>query len=183
VRVGADSVTRPAGKPHGLTRARTSFIGRSDAVAKVARLLDSYRLVTVTGPGGVGKTRLADAVLRQVAGRFADGVAVVELAAVSEPALVSATVAAALDVRQAAGMSVVEALADRLSRQQLLLVLDNCEHVLDAAAELCEACWCPPTTSRSWPPAVSRSGWLTKLASGCLHSRFPARTCRSARTR
>jgi predicted ATPase/DNA-binding CsgD family transcriptional regulator len=139
VRVGADSVTRPAGKPHGLTRARTSFIGRSDAVAKVAGLLDSYRLVTVTGPGGVGKTRLADAVLRQVAGRFADGVAVVELAAVSEPALVSATVAAALDVRQAAGMSVVEALADRLSRQQLLLVLDNCEHVLDAAAELCEA--------------------------------------------
>jgi predicted ATPase/class 3 adenylate cyclase/DNA-binding CsgD family transcriptional regulator len=127
------------GKPHGLTRARTSFIGRSDAVAKVAVLLAGYRLVTVTGPGGVGKTRLAGEVVWQVADRFADGVAVVELAAVSEPALVEATVATALEVRLAAGMSVVNALAERLSRQQLLLVLDNCEHVLDAAAELCEA--------------------------------------------
>jgi predicted ATPase/DNA-binding CsgD family transcriptional regulator len=134
-----ESVTRPSGRSHGLTRARTSFIGRSDAIGKVAGLLDRYRLVTVTGPGGVGKTRLADEVLRQVAGRFADGAAIVELAAVSEPALVNATVATALDVHQAAGMSIVDALAERLSRQQLLLVVDNCEHVLDAAAELCEA--------------------------------------------
>ena len=137
--MGVESVTRPTGKLHGLTRARTSFIGRSDAVGKVAGLLDSFRLVTVTGPGGVGKTRLADEVLRQVTGRFADGAAIVELAAVSEPALVGATVATALEVRQAAGMSIADALAERLSRQQLLLVLDNCEHVLDAAAELCEA--------------------------------------------
>jgi predicted ATPase/DNA-binding CsgD family transcriptional regulator len=133
-----ESVARSAGKSYGLTRARTSFIGRSDAVGKVAGLLDSYRVVTVTGPGGVGKTRLADEVLRQ-AGRFGDGIAIVELAAVSEPALVGATVATALEVHQAAGMSIVDALAERLSRQQLLLVLDNCEHVLDAAAELCEA--------------------------------------------
>src|SRR5580658_1059837 len=129
----------PAGKPHGLTGARTSLIGRLDAVAKVARLLDGHRLVTVTGPGGVGKTRLAGEVLRQVASRFADGVAVVELAPVSEPALVTATVATALDVRQAAGTPLVDAVAGRLSRQQLLLVLDNCEHVLEAAAQLCEA--------------------------------------------
>jgi predicted ATPase/DNA-binding CsgD family transcriptional regulator len=139
VSVGVESVIGPAGKPHGLTRARTSFIGRLDAVGRVGGLLDGYRLVTVTGPGGVGKTRLAGEVLRQVAGRFADGVAVVELAAVSEPALVDATVATALDVHQAAGMSIVDALAGRLSRQQLLLVLDNCEHVLDAAAQLCES--------------------------------------------
>jgi predicted ATPase/DNA-binding CsgD family transcriptional regulator len=137
--VGVESAIRPAGRSHGLTSVRTSFVGRSDAVAKVGGLLDGYRLVTVTGPGGVGKTRLAGEVLRQVTDRFADGVAVVELAAVSEPALVPAAVAAALDVRQAAGMSIVDALAGRLSRQQLLLVLDNCEHVLDAAAELCEA--------------------------------------------
>ena len=137
--MAADPVTRSAGKLHGLTHAQTSFIGRSDAVAKVARLLESYRLVTVTGPGGVGKTRLADEVLKQVADRFADGVAVVELAAVPEPALVAATVATTLEVHQAAGMSIVDALADRLSRQQLLLVLDNCEHVLDAAAEFCAA--------------------------------------------
>ena len=137
--VAAEPVTRSAGKLRGLTHARTSFIGRSDAVAKVVGLLDSYRLVTVTGPGGVGKTRLADEVLKRVVGRFADGVAIVELAAVAEPALVAATVATALEVHQAAGMSIVDALVDRLSRQQLLLVLDSCEHVLDAAAELCAA--------------------------------------------
>ena len=122
-----------------MTHAHTSFIGRSGAVAKVAGLLDSYRLVTVTGPGGVGKTRLADEVLKQVADRFADGAAIVELAAVAEPALVAATVATALEVHQAAGMSIVDALADRLSRQQLLLVLDGCEHVLDEVSQLCTA--------------------------------------------
>ena len=137
--MAAEPVTRPAGKLHGLTHARTSFIGRSDAVAKVAGLLESYRLVTVTGPGGVGKTRLADEVLKQVADRFADGVAIVELAAVSEAALVAATVATALEVHQAAGMSIVDALAERLSRQQLLLVLDSCEHVSGEAAQLCAA--------------------------------------------
>jgi predicted ATPase/DNA-binding NarL/FixJ family response regulator len=100
-------------------------------------MLDSYRLVTVTGPGGVGKTRLADEVLKQVSGRFADGVGIVDLAAVSEPDLVAATVATALELRQPAGMSIVDALAERLSRQQLLLVMDSCEHVLDAAAQLC----------------------------------------------
>ena len=137
--MGVESVTSPGRKLLGLTHARTSFVGRSGAVGKVAGLLDSYRLVTVTGPGGVGKTRLADEVLKQVVGRFADGVGIVELAAVSEPALVAAAVATALEVRQAAGMSIVDALAERLSRQQLLLVLDNCEHVLDAVAELCAA--------------------------------------------
>jgi predicted ATPase/DNA-binding CsgD family transcriptional regulator len=139
VGVGVESVTRPGRKLPGLTHAHTSFIGRADAVGKVAGLLGSYRLVTVTGPGGVGKTRLADEVLKHVASRFADGVGIVELAAVSEPALAAATVATALGVHQAAGMSIVGALAERLSRQQLLLVLDNCEHVVDAAAELCAA--------------------------------------------
>jgi predicted ATPase len=131
-----EPVNRPAGKFHGLAHAHTSFVGRSEAIAKVVGLLDSYRLVTVTGPGGVGKTRLADQVLRQVAGRFADGVAVVELAGVSEPSLVAAAVAAALEVHHAAGTSIADALAERLSRQQLLLVLDNCEHVLDEVALL-----------------------------------------------
>ncbi len=137
---GGGGIGHQAGRETSRSDPRADeLIGRSDAVAKVSGLLDSYRLVTVTGPGGVGKTRLADAVLRQVADRFADGIAVVELAAVSEPALVNATVATVLEVHQAAGMSVVDALAERLSRQQLLLVLENCEHVLDAAAELCEA--------------------------------------------
>ncbi len=128
-----------AGKLRGLTHADTSFIGRSDAVGTVAALLDNYRLVTVTGPGGVGKTRLADQVLRKIVGRFADGIEVVELAAISEPAQVANAAAAALNLHQAAGVLTVEALADRMSRQQMLLVLDNCEHVLDEVAQLCAA--------------------------------------------
>jgi predicted ATPase/DNA-binding CsgD family transcriptional regulator len=131
------AATGPAREPRGLSHARTSFVGRSDAVDKVAGLLTRYRLVTVTGPGGVGKTRLADEVLKQVAGRFADGVWVAELASVAEPALVPAMVATVLGLHQAAGAPIVDALATRLARQQLLLVLDNCEHVLDAVAHFC----------------------------------------------
>ena len=107
------------------------------AVREVAGLLDEYRLVTVTGPGGAGKTRLAGEVAGRVAGRFADGVWLAELAAVRDPALVPAVVAAALGVREQPGVPAAEALARVLARQQLLLVLDNCEHVIGAAAALC----------------------------------------------
>jgi predicted ATPase/DNA-binding CsgD family transcriptional regulator len=122
---------------HGFVPALTSFVGRESEVGKVAGLLGEYRLVTVTGPGGVGKTRLAGEVTRRVASRFADGVWLVELAAVQEPALVPAAVAVALEVHQPPGMSLVEALVAMLARQQLLLMLDNCEHMLAAVAELC----------------------------------------------
>jgi predicted ATPase len=125
------------GSVHGLTPALTSFVGRTGEVAEAAGLLRQYRLVTVTGPGGVGKTRLAGEVARQVAGRFADGVWLVELARVQEPALLEAAVATALGLRQAPGASILNSLIAVLARQQLLLVLDNCEHMLAAAAELC----------------------------------------------
>jgi predicted ATPase/DNA-binding CsgD family transcriptional regulator len=117
----------------------TSFVGRAAEVSEVAGLLAECRLVTVTGPGGVGKTRLAAEVARRVAGRFADGVWLAELAGVSEPALVPAAVAVALGVRQAPGVPVVDSVAEVLARRQLLLVLDNCEHVLAAVAQLCGA--------------------------------------------
>jgi predicted ATPase/DNA-binding CsgD family transcriptional regulator len=103
----------------------------------VAGLLGRHRLVTVTGPGGVGKTRLASRVARAVAGGFADGAWLAELAPVSDPAQVAAVVAAALAVREQPGVPAAEALARTLARRQLLLVLDNCEHVIGAAAELC----------------------------------------------
>ena len=122
---------------HGFPAALTSFIGRAGAVREVAGLLEEYRLVTVTGPGGVGKTRLAGEVAQQVAGRFADGALRAELAAVRDPAQVPAVVAAALGVREQPGVPVADALARRLARQQLLLVLDNSEHVIGAAAALC----------------------------------------------
>jgi predicted ATPase/DNA-binding CsgD family transcriptional regulator len=122
---------------HGFPVALTSFIGRAEAVADIADRLSQCRLVTATGPGGAGKTRLAGEVARRVAGRFADGVWLAELAAVQDPAQVAAAVAAALGIRDLSAVAPADALADALARRQLLLVLDNCEHVIGAAAELC----------------------------------------------
>jgi predicted ATPase/DNA-binding CsgD family transcriptional regulator len=122
---------------HGFAPALTSFVGRAAAVAEVAGLLDQRRLVTVTGPGGSGKTRLAGEVVGRVAGRFADGVWLAELAQVADPAQVPSAVAAVLGVRERPGELTADAVARVLARQQLLLVLDNCEHVVGAAAALC----------------------------------------------
>jgi predicted ATPase/DNA-binding CsgD family transcriptional regulator len=122
---------------HGFSPALTSFVGRADAVRTATDLLGTSRLVTVVGPGGVGKTRLAGEVARQIVGRYADGIWLVELAAVSDPGQVPAAVAAALQVPPRPGVPPVEALAATLARQQMLIVLDNCEHVITAVAELC----------------------------------------------
>jgi predicted ATPase/class 3 adenylate cyclase/DNA-binding CsgD family transcriptional regulator len=126
-----------AGVVHGLAAALTSFVGRGGPVGEVAGLLAEHRLVTVTGPGGSGKTRLAGEVARRVAARFADGAWLVELAPVADPGQVAAVAAAALGVREQPGVPVAGTLARVLARQQLLLVLDNCEHVVAAAAGLC----------------------------------------------
>jgi predicted ATPase/DNA-binding CsgD family transcriptional regulator len=112
-------------------------VGRAQVVAEVAGRLTEYRLVTLTGPGGAGKTRLAGQVAKQTAARFADGVWLAELAAVTDPAQVASTVGAALGIRDLPPVAVADALARELARRQLLLVLDNSEHVIDAAAELC----------------------------------------------
>ena len=122
---------------HGFPAELTSFIGRDRPVREVAGLLEQRRLVTVTGPGGSGKTRLAGQVVRAAAGRFADGAWLAELAPVQEPAQVAGAVAAALGVREQPGVTAAEVLARVLARRQLLLVLDNCEHLIEAAAELC----------------------------------------------
>ena len=124
---------------NGFRPALTRFVGRAGQVDEVARLLDEYRLVTVTGPGGVGKTRLAGEVARRVADRFADGAWLVELASIQEPALVPAAIAVALGIRQPPGTSIADSLAGVLARRQLLLVLDNCEHLTAAVAEMCGA--------------------------------------------
>jgi predicted ATPase/DNA-binding CsgD family transcriptional regulator len=126
-----------AGNLHGFPAALTSFVGRARVVDEVAGQLAQDRLVTVTGPGGAGKTRLAGQVARQVAGRFADGVWLAELATVRDPGQVAATVAAVLGIRDLPSVAAADALAHALARRQLLLVLDNCEHVIGAAAELC----------------------------------------------
>jgi predicted ATPase/transcriptional regulator with XRE-family HTH domain len=136
-RLAQEASPASAGGLHGFPAALTSFVGRAGAVREVAELLEQCRLVTVTGSGGAGKTRLAGEVAGRVAARFADGAWLAELAAVQDPAQVAAAVAVAPEVREQPGVPVAEALARVLARQQLLLVLDNCEHVIGAAAELC----------------------------------------------
>jgi len=137
-RVPAADVLPAAGRAgmHGFPSALTSFVGRQAELAEVMGLLARYRLVTVTGLGGVGKTRLAGTVARQVAGRFADGVWLVELAAVSDPSRVAPVVAAAVGVPERPGVAAADALAEALASWQVLLVLDNCEQVIDAVSAL-----------------------------------------------
>jgi predicted ATPase/DNA-binding CsgD family transcriptional regulator len=124
---------------HGFAPALTSFVGRAGELAEVAELLHASRMVTVAGPGGVGKTRFAGEAVRRIAGRFADGAWMVELAAVRDGTLVPGAVAGVLGLPLDPARPAQESLAAALARLQLLLVLDNCEHVLPAAAALCRA--------------------------------------------
>ena len=124
--------------PGNLPAQTTSFIGREAEVAELGALVQAHRLVTLTGVGGVGKTRLAVQVAAELTSKFADGVWFVELAPVGDPVALPNVVATALGVTAQAGMTVTESMAVALSGRRLLIVLDNCEHVLDAAAELVE---------------------------------------------
>ena len=117
----------------------TSLIGRESALDGVAAVLETHQLVTLTGVGGVGKTRLAFEVAGRVADSFPDGVWVIELAAVSDPGAVPEAVAAVLGITQQPGMSVADSIAAALEGRSRLLVVDNCEHVLEAAGELIES--------------------------------------------
>ncbi|MHB8575560.1 MAG: ATP-binding protein [Dehalococcoidia bacterium] len=112
---------------------RTSFLGRAQELAEVSALLATSGLLTLTGPGGTGKTRLALAAARQVADRFADGVWFVDLSGIVDPAGVLPAIAQVLDVRESEGRSLALSLAASLRRKQLLLVLDNFEQVIAAA--------------------------------------------------
>jgi predicted ATPase len=132
----------PAAPPparHNLPAPLTSFLGREQDLARVEQLLGEARLVTLTGTGGTGKTRLALEAGARVVGRFTDGVWLAELAGVANPGLVGAQVMGALGVRQAGDVPVLDALVYRLRSAELLLVLDNCEHLLDACAQLAGA--------------------------------------------
>jgi predicted ATPase len=125
--------------PGNLRAAVTSFIGRESEVAEVQAAVKAHRLVTLTGVGGVGKTRLAVEVAARLADEFPDGVWLFDLAAVADPAVVPDAVAAVLGIIQQPGKSVANSVAAALEGRVRLLVFDNCEHVLDAAAGLVEA--------------------------------------------
>ena len=134
--------------PGNLRPATTTLIGRESEIGEVEAAVKAHRLVTLTGVGGVGKTRLALEVATRLADEFPDGVWVFELAAVSDPAAVPDAVAAILGVTQQPGKSMSESVAAALEGRVRLLVFDNCEHVLDAAADLIEAILGQSTTAR-----------------------------------
>jgi len=125
--------------PGNLRTATTSLIGRESEVDAIKTAVRSHRLVTLTGVGGVGKTRLALEVAAQLVDEFPDGVWVFELAAVTDPASVPDAVAAVLGITQQPGKTVSESVAAAQEGRSRLVVFDNCEHVLDAAADMIEA--------------------------------------------
>ena len=136
-------VTRTAalgegGVPNRLPVELTSFVGRANELGKLESLLARHRMVTVTGPGGSGKTRLAVEAARRLAGRFEAGAALVELAPLEDPGMVASGAARALGVAEHRSLSPLETVTATVGRRHLLLVVDNCEHVADAAAQLCE---------------------------------------------
>ena len=123
-------------RPGNLRPPGTSLVGREAEVVEVASTMRSRRLVTLTGVGGVGKTRLALEIALRLAHEYPDGVWVFELSAVTDPAAVPDAVAAVLGIVQQSGKSVSESVAAALEGRVRLLVFDNCEHVLDAVADL-----------------------------------------------
>ncbi|MFE7837329.1 LuxR C-terminal-related transcriptional regulator [Streptomyces sp. NPDC057474] len=119
-----------------LPAAFTTFVGRQRDIAEIRRLLGTARLLTLTGMGGVGKTRLALEVAGTFGKAFADGVWLVDLAPVREPSSVASAAATALGVPDLGVRPVLDRLAGRLAGRRALIVLDNCEHLVDACAEL-----------------------------------------------
>jgi len=130
--------------PDGADRMRplpaeaSSFIGRDRELTELKALLRSNRLLTLSGTGGAGKTRLALELARDAAAAYSDGAALVELADLADAALVPGAVAAALDVRGLSGQNALDAVAEFLGPRSLLLVVDNCEHLLAASAALAD---------------------------------------------
>jgi len=149
VEVMAPEVGHPTMVPSGpaagaavrtnLPALNSELIGRDADVREVLALVADRRLVTLSGTGGIGKTRLGLEVARQLLPRFADGAWLAELGPVSDPALVPVTVATALGVQVAGGSVTPERVAAALGPRQVLLVLDNCEHLIEAAATMVEA--------------------------------------------
>ncbi len=128
----------PVRPPGNLSSPLTSFVGRRSELAELKRLLELARLVTVTGMGGAGKTRLALQVAGEVAEHYEDGVWLAELGDIHDPALVPVAIASALDLQETPDRPVEETLVEALRLRSMLLILDNCEHVIEPCAALAE---------------------------------------------
>ncbi len=137
IRLVANDNTRTAARPsHNLPQPPTSFVGREDDLAAIRSLLMTARLVTLTGAGGCGKTRLAIRAAWEVAVAFQDNVTLVELAPVVESHLVAQTISQALGIREQGGQSIAQTMVEFLDKRPHLLILDNCEHLIDASAQI-----------------------------------------------
>lgn len=117
----------------------TSFIGRGAQISEIKRLVGTRHLLTLTGVGGTGKTRLALQAAKEALGEFQDGIWFVEFAPISDPSHVPDQVASTLGIREVVGRSFLELLKEYLHKRSLLLILDNCEHLLEAIAQLADA--------------------------------------------
>ena len=135
----AEAAPVPTRPPTNLPEQISELIGRDAELAEILGLSASHRLVTLTGAGGIGKTRLGFEVARQQLSTFADGVWAAELAPLSDPDLVPVTVAIALGLELVSGAASPQSAANALRSKQVMIVLDNCEHVIDAAARLADA--------------------------------------------
>ena len=121
---------------HNLPIQRTSFIGREKELEQIKQAIRGHRLVTLTGSGGAGKTRLSLQVAADLLDQFPDGIWFVELSAITNPELIPKTILSAFGVMEQQGRTVLQQLTDYLREKQLLLVLDNCEHLIEACAKL-----------------------------------------------
>ena len=132
------ALTSLSAQPNNLPTQLTSFVGRQTEIAEVEELLGSTRMLTLTGMGGSGKSRLAVQIGAEQVGAYPDGVWLVELAPLSEPEFLPQQVADALSVREESNQTLTDTLARHLADKTTLLILDNCEHVVDEVAELAE---------------------------------------------
>ncbi|HSQ27305.1 MAG TPA: AAA family ATPase [Anaerolineales bacterium] len=115
------------------------FIGRKHDLIEIQRLLSEQRLLTLTGPGGCGKTRLALQIAQESTPLYYGGTWLVELASLTDPKLIPQTIATVLGVRETAGRSWLQSIIEHLQVKQTLLLLDNCEHLVEACAQMCAA--------------------------------------------
>ncbi len=139
-KAGSITSNRVAKQPHSsnIPNPLTSFIGREKELKEIADLFVTSRLLTLQGPGGVGKTRLAIHTAHDIAKRFKDGAWWVDLVGLADPDLVPQTVAKALDVREISNQPLIDTLIEGLRSRQTMLVLDNCEHLITACAQLAD---------------------------------------------
>jgi predicted ATPase len=142
--------------PGNLPVVATSFVGRDVEINELCEVVRGHRMATLTGVGGIGKTRLALQVSAELTGEFPDGVWLIEFGPVSDSTAVADAVATTLGVTQQAGMSLTWSVAEALSGRRLLLIVDNCEHVLDAAADVVETILARASTVKVL--ATSREG-------------------------